>query len=44
MQKINFEAMDTGQKVTLRAYLRRKTNATDRQLDKFLHIDPDAEA
>ncbi len=43
MQKINFETMDTEQKDTLRDYLRRKTNATDRQLDKFMHTGSDAE-
>ena len=38
LQRINFEKMDTAQLEKIKASLRLATQATDKQLDKFLHI------
>ena len=36
---VNFETMDAGKLFSLRLYLKQTTRATDRQLDKFLHMN-----
>lgn len=39
LERVNFETMDAGQLKELRAYLKRTAHATDRQLDKYLHMN-----
>ena len=39
LQGINFEGMDPTMLADLRAFLKRMTNATEKQLDKYLHMN-----
>ena len=39
LERVNFETMDARQLKELRAYLKQATHASDRQLDKYLHMD-----